>query len=132
MKNCNKSIEKGDLVIMNGKYSIPIQYQGKLFTVSSDIKEVCGTASVWLDGYTGCYAADGLDVICKNTFKNDGYNEIAIHNVETGLLVKLDEANAAKKRAVKEGKCKSEINMWSEMQVVYGLLIKHLQSLRGD
>lgn len=132
MKNCNKSIEKGDLVIMNGKYSIPIQYQGKLFTVSSDIQEVCGTASVWLDGYTGCYAADGLDVICKNNIEDKRYNAIALHNIETGLLVKLDEANTAKKRAVKEGKYKSEIDMWSDMQVVYGLLIKHLQILGGE
>ena len=127
-----KTMEKGDLVIMNGKYRVPIQYQGKIFKVSSDMQEVCGTKSVWLEGYTGCYAADGLDVICKNTVENNGFNEIAIHNIETGLLVKLDECRKAKDKAVKERKCESEIDMWSDMQVVYGLLIKYLQSMKRE
>ena len=132
MKKRNNLIEKGDFVMMNGKYRVPIQHQGKLFKVSSDVQEVCGTESVWLDGYTGCYAADGLDVICKKNITQGTFNAIAIHNIESNLLVRLDDCNKARIKAIKEKKCESEIAMWSDMQVMYGLLIQYLQSIKGD
>lgn len=27
------------------------------------MQEVCGTVSVWLEGFRGCYAVDGLDLV---------------------------------------------------------------------
>ena len=50
-------IQKGDKVIMNGKYYVSEKNKGKKFTVVTEPTEVCGTLSVWLDGFRGCYAA---------------------------------------------------------------------------
>lgn len=50
----------GDKVVMNDKYYVSDKNKGKVFTVRSEPQEVCGTVSVWLEGYRGCYAADGL------------------------------------------------------------------------
>ena len=57
-------------------------------------------------------------------------NEIAIHQVENHLLVELDKCNLARIKAIKENKIDSEIKMWSDMQVIYGLLVKHLETLK--
>ena len=46
---------------MNDKYIITDKNKGKVFTVLAGPQEVCGTTYVWLEGYRGCYAADGLD-----------------------------------------------------------------------
>jgi len=54
-------LKKGDKVIMNDKYIITDKNKGKVFTVLAGPQEVCGTTYVWLEGYRGCYAADGLD-----------------------------------------------------------------------
>lgn len=53
----------GDKVTMNDKYYVSEKNRGKVFTVKSEPQEVCGTLSVWLEGYRGCYAADGLDKV---------------------------------------------------------------------
>ena len=53
-------IQKGDKVIMNGKYYVSEKNKGKKFTVVTEPTAVCGTLSVWLDGFRGCYAVDGL------------------------------------------------------------------------
>lgn len=50
----------GDKVVMNDKYHVSESNKGKEFTVRTEPQEVCGTLSVWLEGYGGCYAADGL------------------------------------------------------------------------
>lgn len=50
----------GDKVIMNNKYRVPEQNKGKVFTVRTEPQEVGGTMCVWLEGFRGCYAADGL------------------------------------------------------------------------
>lgn len=50
----------GDKVIMNDKYCVPEKYKGKEFVVMTEPQDVCGTVSVWLKGYRGCYAEDGL------------------------------------------------------------------------
>lgn len=53
----------GDKVTMNDKYYVSEKNRGKLFTVNSEPQDVCGTLSVWLDGFRGCYAVDGLDKV---------------------------------------------------------------------
>ena len=55
-----KMIQKGDRVIMNDKYCVSEKNKGKEFIVKTEPTEVCGTLSVWLDGFRGCYAVDGL------------------------------------------------------------------------
>ena len=56
-------IKKDDLVVMNDKYRVAKQNLGKVFRVTTEPSMICGTLSVWLEGYRGCYAADGLDVV---------------------------------------------------------------------
>lgn len=53
-------LEIGDKVIMNDKYYVSEKNREKVFTVKSEPQEVCGTLSVWLEDYRGCYAVDGL------------------------------------------------------------------------
>lgn len=62
MKN---NINKGDFVVMNNKYYVANHNLGRVFRVKTEPQKVCGTLSVWLDGYTGCYAVDGLDLVRK-------------------------------------------------------------------
>ena len=50
----------GDKVKMNNKYYVSEQNKEKVFTVKTEPQEVCGTLSVWLEGFRGCYAVDGL------------------------------------------------------------------------
>lgn len=54
---------KGKKVIMNDKYHVSVKNKGKVFTVTSDPYEMCGSVVVKLEGYSGCYAADGLTVV---------------------------------------------------------------------
>ena len=58
-------IANGDYVVMNNKYYVSEQNKGKVFKVTTEPQEVCGTLSVWLEGYRGCYAVDGLDLVRK-------------------------------------------------------------------
>ncbi len=53
----------GDKVKMNNKYYVSEQNKDKVFTVKTEPQEVCGTLSVWLDGFRGCYAVDGLSKV---------------------------------------------------------------------
>lgn len=53
-------LKVGDKVILNDKYHVSEKYKGKVFTVKTEPQEVCGTLCVWLDGFSGCYAVDGL------------------------------------------------------------------------
>ena len=55
-----KMIRKGDKVIMNGKYYVSEKNIDKEFIVTTEPTEVCGTLSVWLEEFRGCYAVDGL------------------------------------------------------------------------
>lgn len=48
---------------MNDKYHVSENNKGKVFTVRADPQEVCGTVCVWIEGFRGCYAADGLDKV---------------------------------------------------------------------
>lgn len=53
-------LKVGDKVTMNDKYHVSEQNKGKVFTVKTEPREVCGTLSVWLEDFRGCYAVDGL------------------------------------------------------------------------
>lgn len=55
----------GDNVIMNDKYYVSKQNKGKVWTVSSEPWECCGTLVVLLEGKSGGYAVDGLDIVQK-------------------------------------------------------------------
>lgn len=53
-------LKVGDKVVMNDKYHVSESNKGKVFTVRTEPQDVCGTLSVWLEGFRGCYAVDGL------------------------------------------------------------------------
>ena len=53
----------GDKVVMNNKYHVPEKHIGKEFVVTAGPQEVGGTMCVWLDGYKGCYAENGLSKV---------------------------------------------------------------------
>lgn len=56
-------LKMGDKVVMNNKYRVSEANKGKIFIVRTEPQEICGTMSVWLKGYKGCYAVDGLDLV---------------------------------------------------------------------
>ena len=62
--------------------------------------------------------------------KLDKLNKIAIHQVENHLLVEIDKCNQARIKAIKENKINSEIKMWGDMQIIYGFLVKHLETIK--
>ena len=51
---------KGKKVVMNDNYYVSEENKGKVFTIISEPYWVCGTLVVMLDGFSGCYALDGL------------------------------------------------------------------------
>lgn len=53
-------IKVGSQVKMNSKYYVSDENKKQVFTVISEPWEVCGSMVVKLDGYSGCYALDGL------------------------------------------------------------------------
>lgn len=53
-------IKQGDKVKMNDKYYVSEKNKEKVFTVTAGPQMICGTQCVWLDGFKGCYAIDGL------------------------------------------------------------------------
>ena len=53
-------LQIGDKVKMNDKYYVSDANKEKVFIVKTEPQEVCGRISVWLEGYRGCYAVDGL------------------------------------------------------------------------
>ena len=59
------------------------------------------------------------------------FNKIAVHQVENHLLVEMDKCNQARITAIKENKIDSEIKMWEDMQVLYNMLAKYLDMLKG-
>lgn len=56
-------LKLGDKVIMNDKYCVADIHKGVVYTVQSNPQGVCGEEVVWLNGYDGCYATDGLTVV---------------------------------------------------------------------
>lgn len=53
----------GDKVVMNNKYRVSEENKGKVWTVRSEPWECCGTLVVLLEGKSGGYAVDGLDIV---------------------------------------------------------------------
>lgn len=58
-------IKIGDRVIMNNKYLVSEKDKGKIWTVRSNPWNCCGTIVVLLDGKSGGYAIDGLNLVEK-------------------------------------------------------------------
>ncbi len=53
----------GDKVVMNNKYVVGKEDKNKVWTVRSEPWVCCGTLVVLLEGKSGGYAVDGLDII---------------------------------------------------------------------
>ncbi|MFR4485126.1 hypothetical protein [Sellimonas intestinalis] len=53
-------IKTGDKVKMNDKYYVSEKNKEKVFTVKAGPQNIGGQQCVWLDGWKGCYAVDGL------------------------------------------------------------------------
>ena len=53
-------LHKGDRVVMTYKYCEGENYPNKIWIVSSEPWNVCGTQVVCLEGFRGGYAVDGL------------------------------------------------------------------------
>lgn len=53
----------GDKVKMNDRYHVSEENKGKIWTVRSEPWMCCGTLVVKLEGKSGGYAVDGLDVV---------------------------------------------------------------------
>ena len=81
MKNLDLHI--GDAVRMNTKYYEGRENKDWIFTVRSEPQKIAGTMCVFLEGYCGAYAADGLTKITTR--------ERAIY-----ILQNLDEARFEK------------------------------------
>lgn len=59
-------INIGSKVIMNDNYYVSKNNKEKIFTIVSKSWFMCGSEVVELDGYSGCYALDGLDEVENN------------------------------------------------------------------
>lgn len=56
-------MKPGDKVVMNDNYHVGEVNRGKVWTVKSEPWNCCGTMVVKLEGKSGGYAMDGLDVV---------------------------------------------------------------------
>lgn len=67
-------LKVGDRVKMNDRYYVHEDNKGKVFRVIAGPQEVGGQSCVWLEGYRGCYAEDGLDKVDSGLkFLDDRY-----------------------------------------------------------
>ena len=73
----------GDKVKMNGKYYVSEKNKEKIWTVQSEPWEVCGTVVVKLEGKSGGYAVDGLDLV-------EAAHDSAIEGLWDGCLVCME------------------------------------------
>ena len=55
-------IVAGDKVKFNNKYSDTEKYQGNEYKVRC-VGKVCGSSCVWLEGISGCFALDAVELI---------------------------------------------------------------------
>lgn len=53
-------LKVGDRVKRNKKYHVPENEKETVYEVITEPQEIGGTLCVFLKGYRGCYAADGL------------------------------------------------------------------------
>jgi len=56
-------LKPGDRVRMNDRYRVSDRYRGLVFTVTSDPWMCGGSEIILLDGYSGGYSTDGLDLV---------------------------------------------------------------------
>lgn len=56
-------LKPGDKVRMNDHYYVSIENRGKVWTVTSEPWMCCGTMVVRLEGKSGGYAVDGLELV---------------------------------------------------------------------
>ena len=56
-------LKPGDKVVMNSRYHVSPENQGKVWEVMSEPWMCCGTMVVKLKGKSGGYAVDGLDLV---------------------------------------------------------------------
>ena len=56
-------LKSGDWVVMNDKYYVNPENKGKVWRVAGEPWMVCGTEVVKLEGVSGCYAVDGLELV---------------------------------------------------------------------
>lgn len=57
------NIKIGDRVTMNNNYFVSEKDKGKIWTVRSNPWNCCGTIVVLLEGKSGGYAIDGLNIV---------------------------------------------------------------------
>lgn len=58
-------MKPGDKVVMNSKYYVSAENKRRIWTVASEPWMCCGTLVVKLEGKSGGYAVDGLDIISE-------------------------------------------------------------------
>ena len=56
-------LKPGDKVVMNNNYRVSEQNKGRVWTVRSEPWVCCGQLFVSLEGKSGGYAVDGLDLV---------------------------------------------------------------------
>lgn len=55
-------MKPGDKVVMNNKYYVSAENKSRIWTVASEPWMCCGTLVVKLEGKSGGYAVDGLNI----------------------------------------------------------------------
>lgn len=60
---------------------------------------------------------------------NKIFDEFAVKQVKIELVEKLNKCNKARIQAKKEGRCNDEIQVLKDKQVVYSMLVKHLETI---
>lgn len=58
-------LKPGDRVVMNDKYHVSPANKGNVWKVVSEPWMVCGSEVVKLEGKSGGYAVDGLDLVSE-------------------------------------------------------------------
>lgn len=60
---------------------------------------------------------------------NKNFDEFALKQVKIELVEKLNKCNKARLKAKSEGRCNDEIQVLSDKQEVYSMLVNHLETL---
>ncbi len=66
------NVHIGDKVVMNDKYYVSKADKNKVWIVRSEPWNCCGTIVVLLEGKSGGYAIDGLNVVEERTKIDNG------------------------------------------------------------
>lgn len=60
---------------------------------------------------------------------NKIFDEFAVKQKKIELVKKINKCNKAIIQAKKEGRCNDEIQVLTDKQVVYSMLVKHLETI---